>query len=76
MSKKKTNEIRLSAPRLVPLSTAQEREAVGLLAQLLLDIARKHPGGVSGSAFDGGLDRGIGGVVSLPAEAGKARKAA
>src|SRR6266705_3273817 len=48
---KKTSEIGLLAPRLVPLSVAQEREAVGLLAELLLEVAWKCRGGVSGSVF-------------------------
>jgi hypothetical protein len=34
MSKKKTSEIRLLAPRRVPLRPAQRREAVALLAEL------------------------------------------
>ncbi len=73
---KKMSEIRLLPPPLTPLSAEQEREAVTLLAEMLLDVVRNGRGSVSGSAFDGGSDRVIGGVVSAPAGAGKARKAA
>jgi len=41
---KKTTEIRLVAPRQVPLSAEQELEAVSLLAELLLDAAAKRRG--------------------------------
>jgi hypothetical protein len=72
----KTTEIRLLPPRRVALSAEQERDAVAVLAELLLDVARKRRGGGSGSGLDGGSGGAIGGVVSLPARAGKARKAA
>jgi len=58
------------------LSAGQEREAIALLAALLLDAVPKRRGGVSGGAFEGGSRGVIGGVVPLPAKAGKARKAA
>jgi hypothetical protein len=73
---KKTTEIRLLPPRLVPLSAERERDAVAVLAELLLGVAVKGRGGVSGSVLDGGSGGAIGGVGSLPASAGKARKAA
>jgi hypothetical protein len=44
MSKNKPSEIRVMAPRRVPLMAAQEREAVALLAELLLDEAAKRRG--------------------------------
>jgi hypothetical protein len=74
--KKKSSEVRVLAPRLVPLSAAQEREAVGLLAGLLLEVARERRGGVLGCAFDGGSGGVIGGVVQLPGERGNAREVA
>jgi hypothetical protein len=40
----------------VPLSDEQRREAAGLLAELLLDAARKREGVRSGSGFTGALD--------------------
>jgi hypothetical protein len=73
---KKTTEIRLLPPRRVPLSAEQERDAVAVLSELLLDVARQRQASASGSALDGGSGGAIGGVVSLPASAGKARKAA
>ena len=39
MSKKTTSEIRLLTPQRAPLTPAQEREAVTLLADLLLDVS-------------------------------------
>ena len=42
MTSKKKVEIALLPPRLVPLSTEQKEEAVWLLADLLLDAARKR----------------------------------
>jgi hypothetical protein len=72
----KKTELKLLRPRLVPLSAEREREAVALLAELLLAVARKYGAGVSGGVLDGGSDGATGGVVSLPAKAGKARKAA
>jgi hypothetical protein len=76
MSKKRTSEIGLLTPQWAPLTPAQEREAVALLAELLLDVTAKRRGlhsvGVLGSASDGA----IGSVVRFPEEAGKARDAA
>lgn len=63
-------------PRLVPLSTQQEREAVALLAELLLDVARKRPAGAFNDVLDSASDRASGSVVSPAEKAGKARKAA
>ena len=72
----KRTELKFLRPRLVPLSAEQEREAVVLLAELLLDVARKRRGGVSGGAFGGGSGSAIGGAIPLPVGRGKARKAA
>jgi len=58
------------------LGAEQEREAVVLLAELLLDGVRKRRAGVSAGAFDGGCSGVIGGVVSPATKGGKARKAA
>lgn len=66
----------LMAPQLVRLSGAQEREAVVLLAQVLLDVARKGRGSVCGGGFAGGSGGAISGGDSLRAGSGKARKAA
>jgi hypothetical protein len=73
---KKTTEIRLLPPRLVPLSAERERNAVGVLAELLLGVAVKGRGGARGGGLDGGSAGVIGVVVSLSASEGKARKAA
>jgi hypothetical protein len=73
---KTTSEIRLLPPRLVPLSAEQERDAVAVLAELLLDVAVKGRGGVCGGALDGGSDSAIGSAIALPTSAGKVRKAA
>jgi len=60
----------------VPLSDDQRREAVGLLAELLLDAALKREGVRSGSGFTGALD-GVSGSVVLPVgERARARRAA
>jgi hypothetical protein len=59
----------------VPLSDEQRREAVGLLAELLVDAARRREGVVSGGGFDGVLG-GASGGVSLPNEGVGARRAA
>jgi hypothetical protein len=69
-------ESKLLRPRLVPLSIEQEREAIALLAELLLDVARKRPTCASGGVLDGASDRASGSVVSFAAKTGKARKAA
>jgi len=61
----------------VALSDEQRREALGLLAELLLDAAaRKSEGVVSGSGFDGVMDGASGGVAPLPDEGLRARRAA
>jgi hypothetical protein len=74
--KKKTREIRLLPARRVPLAVVQEREAAALLADLLLDAARKRRGLRSGGALAGVSDGVIGSVVPLPDKRGKAREAA
>jgi hypothetical protein len=73
---KKTSEIRLLPPRRVPLPVVQEREAVALLAELLLDAVAKRRGVPSGGALVGASDGVIGSVVSLPEKRGNAREAA
>ena len=73
---KKTTEIRLVAPRQVPLSAEQEREAVSLLAELLLDAAAKRRGLLSGGVIDGASDGAIGGVIPFPENRRKGREAA
>jgi hypothetical protein len=60
----------------VPLSDEQRREAVGLLAQLLVDAALKRQEVPSGGGFDGVLGGASVGVASLPDEGVKARRAA
>jgi len=60
----------------VPLSDEQRREAVGLLAELLLDAARKRAGVRSGGVFDGVMGGASGGVAPLPDEGVRARRAA
>lgn len=54
MTTKKKVEITLLPPRLVPLSAEQEEEAIRLLADLLLDAARKRQAEQSRSAEDAG----------------------
>ena len=76
MIKKKTSEVGLLAPRRVPLTAAQEREAVALLAELLLDVAAKRRGLHSAGAFDSASDGAIGSVVQFPERRAKAREAA
>ena len=63
-------------PRLVRLGAERERDAVAVLADLLLDVVRKRRGSVSGSGLDGSSGGAIGGAVSPPASEGRARKAA
>jgi len=60
----------------VPLSDEQRREAVGLLAELLVDAALKPERVVLGGGFDGALGGASGGVESLPDRRAKARRAA
>jgi hypothetical protein len=76
MSKSSKSEIKLLPPRRVPLIPAQEREAVALLAELLLDAAAQRRGLHSAGAFDGASDCAIGSVVQLLDLRGKAREAA
>jgi hypothetical protein len=59
----------------VRLSEEQRREAVALLADLLLEAARKRAGG-SGGASDGVIDGASGGAVEFPEGRGKARRCA
>jgi hypothetical protein len=59
----------------LPLSDEQRREAVGLLAELLLDAARRKRVR-SGGTFDGVLGGASGGVASLPDEGVRAGRAA
>jgi hypothetical protein len=54
MTPKKKVEFTLLPPRLVPLSAEQEEEAVRLLADLLLDVARKRKAEHSRPAGDAG----------------------
>jgi hypothetical protein len=76
MSKKRTSEIRLLPPRGVPLTAAQEQEAVKLLAELLLDTAAKRRGLRSDSLIDGASDGAIGSVIPFPEKRRKSRDAA
>jgi hypothetical protein len=76
MSKKTTSEIRLLAPRRAPLTPAQEREAVALLAELLLDAAAKRRGLHSAGALDSASGSAMDGVARYPEKPGKAREAA
>jgi len=76
MSKKTTSEIRLLTPQRAPLTPAQEREAVTLLAELLLDLTAKRRGLHSVGVLDSASDGAIGSVVRFREEAGKARDAA
>jgi hypothetical protein len=76
MSKNKPSEIRVIAPRRVPLMAAQEREAVALLAELLLDEAAKRRGLHSAGALDSASGGAIDGVVSFPGKRREAREAA
>ena len=69
-------EFEFLAPRLVSLSDEQRQEAVGLLAELLLDAARKRAGVRSAGVFDGAFDGATGGVAPLPDQRAEARTAA
>ncbi|MGH3008393.1 MAG: hypothetical protein ACRDLM_03170 [Gaiellaceae bacterium] len=62
-------------PRFARLTEEQRREAVALLADLLLDAARKRAR-VSSGASDGVIDGASGSVVPLPDRRGKARRSA
>jgi len=57
------------------LSDEQRREAVALLADLLLEMARKRAGG-SGGASAGVIDGASGSVAEVPDRRGKARRCA
>ncbi len=72
----KRAELKVLRPRLVPLDAEGEREAIALLADSLLDAAGKRRADVSSGALRGASGSATGGVVSLPAKAGKAPKAA
>jgi hypothetical protein len=62
---------------LVPLSGEQEREAVALLAELLLDAAaRKRRVVASAGAFGGATGGATGSVIPFPERRGNAREAA
>jgi hypothetical protein len=71
---KKKGALTLLPPGRVPLAPELEREAVALLAELLLDAAAKRRG--RGSVLDGVSGGAIGGVVSEGEKAGKGREAA
>lgn len=60
----------------VALSGEQRREAVALLAELLLDAAREERRGVSGRVLDGASGSASGSVVLFPERSRKARDAA
>jgi hypothetical protein len=62
-------------PRFARMSEEQRREAVALLADLLLDAARKRAR-VSGSASGVFTDGAFGSVVAFPDKRGKARRCA
>jgi hypothetical protein len=59
----------------VRLNEEQRREAVALLAHLLLEAARKRAG-VSGGALDAVIDGASGVVAEFPDGRGKARRCA
>jgi hypothetical protein len=71
----KRTEIELLEPRFARLSDEQRREAVALLADLLLDAARRRArasGGASAGVIDGASDS----VGRFPERRGKARRCA
>jgi hypothetical protein len=76
LAKNKWSEVRLLPPRRVPLTAAQHRQAVELLAELLLDVAAKRRAARLGGAFGGVLDGVSGSVVPLPQKRRKGREAA
>ena len=67
---------RLAEPRLVPLTREQEREAVVLLAELLLDATRKRRVVASPGALGGASGDATGSVIPFPERRGDAREAA
>ena len=71
----KRTEIKLLEPRFARLSEEQRRDAVALLADLLLDAARKRAC-VSGGASAGVIGGVSGSVVPFPGRRGKARRCA
>jgi hypothetical protein len=73
---KKTVEIRLLPPRRVPLTAEQQRQAVDLLADLLLDAAAKRRAVRSTGVIDGVCGGVIGAAISSVEERGNVREAA
>jgi hypothetical protein len=71
----KRTEIKLLEPRFARLSEEQRREAVALLADLLLDAARKRAR-VSDGASASVIHGASGSVVPFPERRGKARRCA
>jgi hypothetical protein len=62
---------------LVPLTRDQEREALGLLAELLLDAAARKRRVVASPGASGGASGGAtGSVIPFPERRGNAREAA
>jgi hypothetical protein len=57
------------------MSSDQRQETAGLLAELLVDAARKRDRVRSGSGFDGVMGGASGGVAPLPDEGVGARRA-
>lgn len=66
--------VRVKTPRLIALSPEQEREAIALLGQLLLDAAARHAAGVSGGVLGGAYPGAFGSATSTPAMPGKAHR--
>lgn len=64
----------MGTPRLVALSPEQEREAVTLLGQLLLDAAGRHAASVSADVSGGAYPSAFDGATSTPAMPGKAHR--
>lgn len=76
MPNKKTSEIRLLPARRVPLAAEQYRQAVDLLAELLLDAAAKRRAVRSASGIGGASGGATGSVIPFPGERGNAHEAA
>ena len=76
MSKDKTSELRLLAPRRARLTRTQEREAVVLLAELLLAAAAKRRGFRSAGALNSVSGGAFARVVPFPGDRGNRREAA
>jgi len=68
--------VRVSAPRLVALSSEQEREAAALLGRLLLDATDGPAGSVSASALGGASPGAFGGATDALTTPGKAHGSA